>query len=214
MDHCVSKPPAHSNINTVIENGGSFWRANLQDLSATACLDCSSKVGAGRLSKLPKQKVTSFFGNADQDDQIDLVMVLRQDCNEITGSLGPPADNQPFVISNGKVAGGIRNSGCSHKCRNQRAKSGLTPGLLMLSDSRSPTGAPRPIPPRKLTHLVARARRASPRSARLSNNAEFGNLCGAAKAAPQAQGLVAKPESVAARSFSCHSAALSGFPQS
>src|SRR6516225_6463649 len=52
-----SKPPAHSKINTVIENGGRFLGANLQDLSATACLDYSSKTGAGHFPKAPKTRL-------------------------------------------------------------------------------------------------------------------------------------------------------------
>src|SRR5215831_16233303 len=50
-------------------------------------------------------KATSSFGNADRQNQIDLVMVLHQNGNEITGSLGPSADRQVLTISNGKIEG-------------------------------------------------------------------------------------------------------------
>ena len=50
-------------------------------------------------------KVTSTWGNAERHDQIGLLMLLRQNGNEITRSLGPSADNQPMVISNGKIDG-------------------------------------------------------------------------------------------------------------
>lgn len=50
-------------------------------------------------------KVTSSFGNAERQNQIDLVMVLHQNGNEITGSLGPSADRQLLTISNGKIEG-------------------------------------------------------------------------------------------------------------
>src|SRR5262249_49119973 len=50
-------------------------------------------------------KVTSSFGNAERQNQIDLVMVLHQIGNEITGSLGPSADSQMLTISNGKIEG-------------------------------------------------------------------------------------------------------------
>jgi hypothetical protein len=52
-------------------------------------------------------KVASSFGNAEHHDQIDLVMLLHQNGNEITGSLGPSADNQPLTISNGKIDGNV-----------------------------------------------------------------------------------------------------------
>ena len=41
--------------------------------------------------------VTSSFGNAQRQDQIDLVMMLHQNGTEITGSVGPSAgvDNLP-----------------------------------------------------------------------------------------------------------------------
>ena len=44
-----------------MENGGRFLGTNLQDLSATACLDYSSKVGAGHLSKSPKDMWEPYF---------------------------------------------------------------------------------------------------------------------------------------------------------
>src|SRR6516164_2938662 len=50
-------------------------------------------------------KATSSSGNADRQNQIDLVMVLHQNGNEITGSLGPSADRQILTISNGKIEG-------------------------------------------------------------------------------------------------------------
>ena len=49
--------------------------------------------------------VTSSFGNGQQQDQIDLVMVLYQSGTEITGSVGPSADRQVMTISNGKIEG-------------------------------------------------------------------------------------------------------------
>ena len=49
--------------------------------------------------------VTSSFGNAQRQDQIDLVMMLHQNGTEITGSVGPSADRQVLTISNGKVEG-------------------------------------------------------------------------------------------------------------
>ena len=49
--------------------------------------------------------VTSSFGNAQGQDQIDLVMMLHQNGTEITGSLGPSADRQVLTISNGKIEG-------------------------------------------------------------------------------------------------------------
>jgi hypothetical protein len=49
---------------------------------------------------------TSTFGNAGQyTSNLSLVMVLRQDGDTIAGSVGPDADHQLFVISNGKVTG-------------------------------------------------------------------------------------------------------------
>jgi len=42
---------------------------------------------------------------AERQNQIDLVMVLHQNGNEITGSLGPSADRQLLTISNGKIEG-------------------------------------------------------------------------------------------------------------
>ena len=59
-----SKPPAHSKINTVIENGGRFLGANLQDLSATACLDYSSKTGAGHFPKAPKPTASRWSASS------------------------------------------------------------------------------------------------------------------------------------------------------
>ena len=50
-------------------------------------------------------KATSSSGNADRQNQIDLVMVLHQNGNEITGPLGPSVDRQIFTISNGKIEG-------------------------------------------------------------------------------------------------------------
>ena len=50
-------------------------------------------------------KATSSFGNAERQNQIDLVMVLHQNGNEITGPLGPSVDRQIFTISNGKIEG-------------------------------------------------------------------------------------------------------------
>jgi len=50
-------------------------------------------------------KVTSSFGMAERQNQIDLVMVLHQNGNAITGSLGPSADRQLLTISNGKIEG-------------------------------------------------------------------------------------------------------------
>jgi hypothetical protein len=50
-------------------------------------------------------KATSSFGNGERQNQIDLVMVLHQNGNEITGSLGPSADRQIMTISNGKIEG-------------------------------------------------------------------------------------------------------------
>src|SRR5215470_9016399 len=63
-------------------------------------------------------KVTSSWGDAERHDQIDLLMLLRQNGNEIRGSLGPSADNQPLVISNGKIDGNT----VSFDVGNERAK--------------------------------------------------------------------------------------------
>ena len=49
--------------------------------------------------------VTTSFGNAQQQDQIDLVMMLHQNGTEITGSVGPSADRQVLTISNDEVEG-------------------------------------------------------------------------------------------------------------
>jgi hypothetical protein len=43
--------------------------------------------------------VTSSFGNADRQDQIQLVMVLHQNGSEITGSIGPSAERQKNSFS-------------------------------------------------------------------------------------------------------------------
>ena len=49
---------------------------------------------------------TSTFGSAGRNSSnLPLVMVLRQDGDTIAGSVGPDADHQLFVISNGKVTG-------------------------------------------------------------------------------------------------------------
>ena len=49
---------------------------------------------------------TSTFGSAGQNSSsLPMVMVLRQDGETIAGSVGPDADHQLFVISNGKVTG-------------------------------------------------------------------------------------------------------------
>ena len=49
---------------------------------------------------------TSTFGSAGPNSSsLPLVMVLRQDGDTIAGSVGPDADHQLFVISNGKVTG-------------------------------------------------------------------------------------------------------------
>jgi hypothetical protein len=49
--------------------------------------------------------VTSSLGNADRQDQIQLVMVLHQNGSEITGSIGPSAERQVLTISNGRIEG-------------------------------------------------------------------------------------------------------------
>jgi hypothetical protein len=49
--------------------------------------------------------VTSSFGNAERQDQIELVMRLQQNGSEITGSIGPLADPQVMTISNGRIEG-------------------------------------------------------------------------------------------------------------
>jgi flagellar hook-associated protein FlgK len=51
-------------------------------------------------------KATSSIGNAaERQNRTDLVMVLHQNGDEITGSLGPSADRQIMTISNGKIEG-------------------------------------------------------------------------------------------------------------
>ncbi len=47
-----------------------------------------------------------MFGNESQNqNSLRLVMLLRQDGDTITGSIGPSADRQLLVISNGKIVG-------------------------------------------------------------------------------------------------------------
>jgi hypothetical protein len=49
---------------------------------------------------------TSTFGNADHNSSsLPLVMVLRQDGDTFAGSVGPDADHQLLLISNGKITG-------------------------------------------------------------------------------------------------------------
>lgn len=85
----------------------------LASMTATAPLGpaliglVSSSVG---LSQVPAGitstwNVTSSFGNAERQDQIQLVMVLHQNGSEITGSIGPSADRQVLTISNGRIEG-------------------------------------------------------------------------------------------------------------
>jgi hypothetical protein len=50
-------------------------------------------------------KVTSTWGSGDRQNQNALIMIVRQNGNEITGSLGPSADEQPLAISNGRIDG-------------------------------------------------------------------------------------------------------------
>jgi hypothetical protein len=48
---------------------------------------------------------TSKLFTGERNHSLALVMLLRQEGDTITGSIGPSADHQLLVISNGKIAG-------------------------------------------------------------------------------------------------------------
>ena len=50
-------------------------------------------------------EVTSSWGSEGRESQMGLVMLLRQNGNEIAGSLGPSEEVQPLTISDGKIDG-------------------------------------------------------------------------------------------------------------